>query len=523
MSQESRLSPASKAPVSTYREFPLALVRIVIGWHFLYEGWTKLLYPGWTSSGYLKASSGPFAGFFQWLASNDTVIQIMDQLNIWGLIFIGLALMLGVLIRPAALSGIALLALYYFAYPPLFAPITRGVSEGNYLIVNKNLIELFALAVVVAFPAASYGLQRLFARQKKGAGPEREAATKSSKGWDKPAPAFLGPMSRRQLFTAFAGVPFVGALLLAVLKKHGWKSFEEVQLRARALETDAFVSSATVKSFQFTSASDLKGHLPQGRIGNVALSRMILGGNLMGGWAHARDLIYVSKLVKAYHHRDRIFETFALAESCGVNTILTNPLLCAVINDYWRNGGKIQFISDCGGEDVLQMIQKSIDSGACACYIQGGVADRLVSEGQFDLMAKGLELIRANGLPAGIGAHKLETVTACVEKGLRPDFWMKTLHHVDYWSAKPEPQRDNIWCEDPAGTIAYMKELKEPWIAFKILAAGAIHPKVGFQYAFENGADFICVGMYDFQIVDDVNLALDVLNGSLIRERRWYA
>jgi len=68
-----------------------------------------------------------------------------------------------------------------------------------------------------------------------------------------------------------------------------------------------------------------------------------------------------------------------------------------------------------------------------------------------------------------------------------------------------------------------MSRLKEPWIAYKILAAGAIHPKTGFQYAFENGADFICVGMYDFQIVDDVNLAANVLNGGLRRQRPWCA
>lgn len=69
--------------------------------------------------------------------------------------------------------------------------------------------------------------------------------------------------------------------------------------------------------------------------------------------------------------------------------------------------------------------------------------------------------------------------------------------------------------------VAYMKELPEPWIAFKVLAAGAISPKEGFRYAFESGADFVCVGMYDFQIVEDVNFALDVLRGPLIRERMW--
>jgi hypothetical protein len=74
----------------------------------------------------------------------------------------------------------------------------------------------------------------------------------------------------------------------------------------------------------------------------------------------------------------------------------------------------------------------------------------------------------------------------------------------------------------PAETIAYMAGLEKPWIAFKILAAGSIPAEEGFRYAFENGADFICGGMYDFQIVDDVNITLDTLN-SLQRNRPWRA
>ncbi|MBI4907009.1 MAG: DoxX family protein [Acidobacteria bacterium] len=504
------------------REIPLALLRILIGWHFFYEALPKLIYPGWSSAGYLQNSTGPLAPLYQAISSSPAWIQTVDLLNIFGLLLIGLALMTGLFTRYAAAAGIALLGLYYFAYPPWFAPALSGVSEGSYLIVNKNVVELAALAVVIAFPAAAFGLDGWLSRRKTA--PADTAAAAETPTLDKPLPAILGPLPRRQLITSLTGVPFVGALVFAVLKKHGWKSLEEVHLDNRAKRKDTFVSSATVRSFQFTSRRDLRGSLPAGKIGNVPISRLILGGNLMGGWAHARDLIYVSKLVKAYHHRDKIFETLALAESCSVNTILTNPALCEVINDYWRNGGKIQFISDCGGKDVMEMTRKSIDRGACACYIQGGVADRLVEEGKFDLMAQTMELVRRNGLPAGIGAHSLKTVQAAVERGLIPDFWMKTLHHTDYWSAKPnEKQCDNIWCEQPVETAAFMRERKEPWIAFKVMAAGAITPKVGFRYAFENGADFVCAGMYDFQIVDDVNLALEILNKGLARNREWRA
>jgi hypothetical protein len=56
-----------------------------------------------------------------------------------------------------------------------------------------------------------------------------------------------------------------------------------------------------------------------------------------------------------------------------------------------------------------------------------------------------------------------------------------------------------------------------------VLAGGAIEPKEGFRFAFENGADFICVGMFDFQIVDDVNTASKVLSELKNRQRPWFS
>jgi hypothetical protein len=80
-----------------------------------------------------------------------------------------------------------------------------------------------------------------------------------------------------------------------------------------------------------------------------------------------------------------------------------------------------------------------------------------------------------------------------------------------------------MFCLFPDETIEFMKDKKIPWIAFKVLAGGAIHPSDGFKFAFENGADFICAGMFDWQIVDDVNIALDVLAKVQNRKRPWMA
>jgi uncharacterized membrane protein YphA (DoxX/SURF4 family) len=529
MSQNNLEQAGSRSGLSTVQLSVLTVLRMAIGWHFLYEGVVKLLTPGWSCAAYLAESRWIFSGFFNWVLANPSVLRIVDLMNVWGLILIGLGLIFGALTRAAIVSGILLLLLYYVANPPLIAMGQGPHTEGNYLFVDKNLVEIFALSVLFFFPTGRFcGVDRLLGRSAapSAAQPSRTAPAAPA---DPPAGKVLknsGPLNRREILKSLVSLPVFGGFVFALLRKRGWESYEEKHLLAMAGDGPEALTSATIRTFQFSSLKDLKGSMTYGQIGDLKLSRLILGGNLIGGWAHSRDLVYVSKLVKAYHHDQKVFETFRLAEKCGVNTFLTNPVLCRVINKYWRTeGGKIQFISDCSfNGDVMQGINVSVDGGAKACYVQGGVTDRLVKEGNLDAIAKALELIRSNGLPAGIGAHSLESVTRCVDQGLIPDFWVKTLHHIDYWSARPgEQENDNIWCTNPEETVRFMNGRPEPWIAFKILAAGAIPPEVGFPYAFKSGADFICVGMYDFQIVDDVNLANSILAGTIERERRWMA
>lgn len=128
----------------------VTLLRILIGWHFLYEGIMKLYNPDWTSFGYLASAQGPLKSIFSALA-NESVIGWVDTLNMLALIIVGITLLLGVFERIGAIVGIGLLAMYYLAHPP-FPGLTQLNVEGNYWFVNKNLIELVALVLIYQMP-----------------------------------------------------------------------------------------------------------------------------------------------------------------------------------------------------------------------------------------------------------------------------------------------------------------------------------------------------------------------------------
>ena len=293
----------------------------------------------------------------------------------------------------------------------------------------------------------------------------------------------------------------------------------EREIEIQDVEVDA-LSGASRTHTNWAKFADLKKPMSKGTIKGLDFSKIIMGGNLIGGWAHARDLIYVSDLVKAYHTRDKIIATFKMGEACGINAYLGHHSHIGIMTDYWENAdGTMRYIADCSS---LEGALDCLDQGASAAYIQGETNDRLVREGKFDEIIAFVERLRKEKAVVGLGGHRLETIKACVEKGIVPDFWMKTIHHARYWSRMADkPEHDNVYCREPVETAEFMNSLKQPWIGFKVLAAGAIRPNDGFRFAFESGADFLCVGMYDFQVVDDVNICMDLLERNLNRKRPW--
>jgi hypothetical protein len=310
-------------------------------------------------------------------------------------------------------------------------------------------------------------------------------------------------------------------------------------IRTSALATGALTIGSAMGEGSAAMASVQAAKIPAGKIGNVTIGRMLLGGNLIGGCLHCRDLKYVGQLFRAYCTEEKILQTIALAEQHGINTVFETG--AEVVQKHnKRTGGKMQFIphievdADRSDQFLKDHIKAQVDTGAVALYVWGVSSDRLVYSGNSAKLARAVELAKAHGLPIGVGTHSLTVVKECERLKAPVDFYVKTLHRDDYPTATPRERRkdfmwmtgdgsyfDNMWCVDAEETIAYMKGIAKPWIAFKVLAAGAYLPRDGFQYAIKNGADFIAVGMFDFQIAENCEVLKRVLADNERREREW--
>lgn len=256
------------------------------------------------------------------------------------------------------------------------------------------------------------------------------------------------------------------------------------------------------------------GPLPTGRIGNLKITRLICGGNLFSGFAHSGNLLYVSDLLKHYFVEDKILETLQLCEQSGINTCIlrTDDQMVKALNRYRKErGGRIQWIAQTYPkvDNLKDNVKQAIDNGAVGAFIMGGNSQTFYDQGKTEMLGEVVAFMKQNRLVAGVGAHVLAIPKAIEALKIEPDFYFKTHNDAGYESEKP------------AEIAAYMRNMKKPWVAFKVLGAGRMKPRDGFDQAFANGADFINVGMYDFQVKENVTLATRVVGAHAKRERPW--
>jgi hypothetical protein len=271
---------------------------------------------------------------------------------------------------------------------------------------------------------------------------------------------------------------------------------------------------AWMKAGEPTKPKTASARLPLGRIGKLQVSRLICGGNLFSGFAHSGNLLYVADLLKHYFNDEKILETLQLCEENGINTTVlrTDDRIVGILKRYRRErGGKIQWIAQTYPkvENLKDNIKLAIDNGAAGAFAQGGIADTFVKDGKLDLLGEVVSFIKQNGLLAGIGSHSMETPILAEQQKIDADFYFKTFNSVGYES------------QETRDVAALMKTIRKPWIAFKVLGAGRVQPNEGLDLAFKSGADFVNVGMYDFQVGQNVEFVHDAALTHKIRDRQW--
>ncbi|HOD81240.1 MAG: hypothetical protein BWX88_01144 [Planctomycetes bacterium ADurb.Bin126] len=268
--------------------------------------------------------------------------------------------------------------------------------------------------------------------------------------------------------------------------------------------------------------------VPQAKIGKITLGRILLGGNLLTHYTHSRDLKYVYKLAAAYNTPEKIMETISIAEAHGMNAtvIHTVPWALDTLKKHReQNGSKLQWIicpttSPVDTHKYVEHCRQLVDMGADALYFWGVHGDQFCTKPE--VIARTVDAVKELGIPYGVGGHKLDVVKACEKAKVNNDFYIKTLHHHNYPSAKLGRGGDAMWCEEPNETVEYMKSVSKTWIAFKVMAAGAIPPRNAYTFAFQSGADFALSGMFDFEIPEDAKIACEVLATVKDRARPWH-
>jgi hypothetical protein len=272
-----------------------------------------------------------------------------------------------------------------------------------------------------------------------------------------------------------------------------------------------------------------KQQVPQAVLApGFTIGRMILGGNLLTHYTHSRDLRYVYDLAAHYNTTEKIMETLRIAEAHGANSTVIHTAKGVIdgMREYKKQGGKLKWIvcptaritNDM--KEYTNSCKACVDAGADSLYLWGVHADGLV--GKPDLMKKAVDVMKSFNVPVGVAAHELSVIEVCEREKVQCDFYLKTLHHHNYPSAKLN--HDSSWCKEPEKVIEVMSKVEKPWIAYKIMAAGAIKPKNAMEYAFKNGADFVICGMFDYEIDTDTRILNEVLKQDTIknRPRKWF-
>jgi hypothetical protein len=248
--------------------------------------------------------------------------------------------------------------------------------------------------------------------------------------------------------------------------------------------------------------------LPEIKIGDHEVSRLIVGGNPFSGNSHKSAQL--SREMRDYYTNEKVKETLTECERCGINTIQArgDNHIMRMLNEYWNEGGKLQWIAQTASEraSIPANIGQIASCGAIACYHHGSKTDSLFKAGKIDSVKDMLAVIRDKGMPVGLGTHDPAVIRYAEDNDFDVDFYMMAFYNLSKRSEAYLPEDREMACE-------VIREVDKPFLAFKIMAAGRNDPHEAFKYAYENikPIDAVVVGIFTKyqpnQVQEDVDLA----------------
>ena len=261
------------------------------------------------------------------------------------------------------------------------------------------------------------------------------------------------------------------------------------------------------------------------KLGELEVSRFILGGNPFSGFSHwdaAGD-----DEMRHYFTAERIKALYREAEGLGVNTHIgrADHHVMRVLMEYWDEGGEIQWIAQTCPElgTPERGALNGINYGAKAVFVHGGQTDHMRIHGRLEELPPVINMIHDAGLPAGVAGHVPE-IFEWAEEHLECDFYMCSHYNPIFRDKSPEhmTMEDEIFNdEDRERMTAAIQKLSKPVIHYKILAGARNDPKDAFRYTASKmrAGDAVCVGIYPKDKPDMIAEDLRLLEKALVGSR----
>ena len=271
--------------------------------------------------------------------------------------------------------------------------------------------------------------------------------------------------------------------------------------------------------------------LPEIRLGNISVSRLMVGGNPFSGNSHSSAELSAEML--DYYTADRIKQDLHECERCGITTaqLRGDMHVRRLLHEYWNEGGKIQWLAQSAPEmgDFATAVNQIKSWGASAVYLHGGVADGLFADGQMDELMDRVKIMRDLGIPMGIGAHRPELIEEVESRGLDVDFYVCSFYTLatvprESFVATGRAGEEEFVRTDPPRMCQTIRSVRKPVVAFKVFGAGrqcrspeGVRRALEFAYGSIKDTDTVTVGVFTKhgnQIAEDAGMVREILGGS---------